>query len=726
MSKFCLNPTCKNPQNPNQNKICHGCNANLAKTTQSYIFENYRITKLLGEGGFGRTYLAEYLRRYNEPRLIKTLITSGHKQTQHKIKELFTREAEQLYHLDHPQIPKLYEYFEKDNNLYLVQEFIDGINLREELKQEGPFSEEKIQTLLEKLLPVLTYIEDKNLLHRDIKPDNIMRRHSDGVLMLIDFGAARVKTGMGLTLLTAIYTPGYAAIEHMMGRPVKASDIYSLGVTCIRLLTGCLPSHTTDPIYDDHENCLCWKEYLQENNIQVSDRLIAILDKMVASSLRDRYPDAKAVLKDLLRPISPPVSLPKVVENKQQSPEKVQDSGENSQQPLEKVQVFGENSQNFSVSPSFSVAPQTSPKVVEKRQNYTVHPSFSAPSQQSGKFPKKLGLLAGAVAILTGVLGIGGYFLINQSETIDNNTQESIDKNDTIPILETLESQYQQGNYQDCYKLATDNYVHERDVLQKYVLQEWIGKCGLEAAKIKANADSYSDAIAIAQTIPTIVPNYQEVEDSINIWSGKILEYATQVYQQGKLEDAIKVTDTIPDNSSAKTKIPDLISQWEQEQKQKQQKQEQEQEKQRQEQQEQIRRQVSLISQKTGLDYTQLHDFLDSGKWHEADRATTRIMLQGVGRQQQGWFRRQDINKLSCEDLRIINQLWLESTEGNSGFSRQKEIWQMNGSPVHARGKASISDGKIGKFPSDLWEGKWGMWDVTMVEFFSRVANCSL
>ena len=304
MSKFCLNPACKNPQNPEQNKFCHGCGGNLAANSQSFLFEHYRVTKLLGQGGFGRTYLAEYSRRYNQPRVIKRLITREDDQNQQKIKELFAREAEQLCNLDHPRIPKLYEYFERDNNLYLVQEFIDGMSLSEEFQQQGAFRQQKIQTILEELLPILVYIEEHNLLHRDIKPDNIMRRRSDGQLMLIDFGAARVKTGRDPTILTAIYTPGYAAIEHMMGRPVKASDVYSLGVTCIRLLTGCFLSGTTDPIYDDHENCLCWKEYLEERNIKVSDLLTAILDKMVASSIRDRYPDAQAVLEDLLCPNS--------------------------------------------------------------------------------------------------------------------------------------------------------------------------------------------------------------------------------------------------------------------------------------------------------------------------------------------------------------------------------------------------------------------------------------
>ncbi|MDJ0897325.1 MAG: serine/threonine-protein kinase [Xenococcus sp. MO_188.B8] len=595
MTKLCLNPACKKPRNPEQNKFCHGCGANLAESTQSYQFDYYRVTKLLGQGGFGRTYLAEYSRRYNQPRVIKKLITREDDQNQQKIKELFAREAEQLCHLDHPQIPKLYEYFEKENNLYLVQEFIDGMSLNEEFEQQGAFDEQKIQNILEELLPVLVYIEEQNLLHRDIKPDNIMRRRSDGVLMLIDFGAARVKTGRDPTVLTAIYTPGYAAIEHMMGKPVKASDVYSLGVTCIRLLTGCLPTGTTDLIYDYHENRLCWKEYLQERNIKVNDRLAAILDKMVASSLKDRYPDAQAVLEDLLRLNSPLVSRPT-------------------------VNIIG--------------------------HNYYVPPTFYLPSRTLAKSARRLGLLAGVVVILTGVVGIRWYF---------NSSQESINQ----PLLEKLEVQYQQGNYQDCYQLATDNSNQDNSEIQ-----EWIGKCGLEAAKVKANAYSYTGAISMAQTIPNTVPNYQEVQDFIKYWQGKISKYQQEQAQ-------------------------------------------------------------SLISKTTGLDYNRLRDLIEVGKWQEADRETTSIMLQATGRQKVGWFRPADINKFPCDDLRIIDQLWLDSSQGKFGFSVQKEIWQRNGSPTKARGKNSLSDGQKGNLPSDIWEGQSGMWDVTLVELFSRVANCN-
>ena len=295
---FCLNPTCAKPDNPNTNKYCHGCGSSLVESSQSYSFEHYRVIKLLGEGGFGRTYLAEDVDLFNQKIVIKKLIaTEGNNS---KIQELFQREAKQLFALTHPQIPKIYRYFSKNNVFYLIQEFIEGENLFTEFERLGCFSEAKIREILHNILPVLAYIQSNNILHRDIKPENIMRRHSDNQLMLIDFGAVRVKTTTDPSVLTTIYTPGYASREQINGRPVSASDIYSLGVTCIRLLTGCFPSQTTDLIYDDYENKWCWVEYLKEKNIRVEPKLAQILDKMLEDALKRRYKDAQEVMKDLL------------------------------------------------------------------------------------------------------------------------------------------------------------------------------------------------------------------------------------------------------------------------------------------------------------------------------------------------------------------------------------------------------------------------------------------
>ena len=303
---YCLNPACKHPDNLPTNIYCHGCGLLLANSSHSYLFHlHYKIIKKLGEGSFGRTYLAEDLDLKNEPRVIKKLIATGTGTNLGKIKELFEREADRLYDLNHPQIPKLYAYFEENNYLYLVQEYIQGQDLFSEWQQQGNFSEAKIEQGLRELLPILEYIHHHKVLHRDIKPENIMRRSSDGKLVLIDFGSAKqttetLQSGPG----TRLYTPGYAAREHMRGRPKAASDIYSLGVTMVRLLTGVFAdfdeySNMDDPLYDEDNGQWLWRDYAQKREIKVSSHLANVLDKMIEDLAKNRYQSATEVLKAL-------------------------------------------------------------------------------------------------------------------------------------------------------------------------------------------------------------------------------------------------------------------------------------------------------------------------------------------------------------------------------------------------------------------------------------------
>ncbi|NJK27496.1 MAG: protein kinase, partial [Coleofasciculaceae cyanobacterium SM2_3_26] len=151
-----------------------------------------------------------------------------------------------------PQIPTLYASFTFQNSLYLVQQFIEGMNLFEEYEARGRFSEAEILKLLQDLLPVLQLVHDAKILHRDIKPDNIMRRKSDGKLVLIDFGGVKqANTTMQGATGTVLYTSGYVALEQMLGKPNRTSDLYSLAATCVRLLTGCFPE--TDAYGDLHD-----------------------------------------------------------------------------------------------------------------------------------------------------------------------------------------------------------------------------------------------------------------------------------------------------------------------------------------------------------------------------------------------------------------------------------------------------------------------------------------
>ena len=288
---YCLNPNCQKPQNPAETKFCQNCGSKLL------LQEHYRALKLIGQGGFGRTFLAVDEDKPSKPRcVIKQFFpqAQGSNNIQ-KAAELFEQEAMRLNSLGkHPQIPELLGYFIQDAQQYLVQEFIDGQNLAQSLEVEGAFSETEIRDLLKSLLKVVEFIHSHNVIHRDIKPENIIRRR-DGQLFLVDFGAAKFATGTALAKTgTVIGSAGYAAPEQAGGKAVFSSDLYSLGVTCIHLLTQTSPFD----LYSFSEAAWVWRDYLRT---RVSNQLSRILDKMLETAISRRYQLAAEVLKDLNR-----------------------------------------------------------------------------------------------------------------------------------------------------------------------------------------------------------------------------------------------------------------------------------------------------------------------------------------------------------------------------------------------------------------------------------------
>jgi serine/threonine protein kinase len=257
----------------------------------------------------GRTFFAVDEDRLNAPCVIKQFFPQIHGTAAlAKATELFQREAVQLLHLgEHPQIPSLYAYFEQDKRWYLVQELIDGPDLLDELKHQGAFRESQVQSLLLDLLPILQFIHDNHVIHRDIKPDNILRRRKDNKLVLVDFGVAKEGTGTALAQRgTRAGTHGYAPIEQIRGgQAYPASDLYSLGVTCIQLLTAKMP----DDLYDGMNARWVWKEQLAKQGKSVSPILAKILDKLLQELVRDRYQSATEVLQ-VLQPNSLPSPPP--------------------------------------------------------------------------------------------------------------------------------------------------------------------------------------------------------------------------------------------------------------------------------------------------------------------------------------------------------------------------------------------------------------------------------
>jgi formylglycine-generating enzyme required for sulfatase activity/tRNA A-37 threonylcarbamoyl transferase component Bud32 len=320
--QICQNPHCSNPFNSDGNKFCVSC----GQSHFSNILANrYRVLSLLGEGGFGKTYAAQDITRFDDPCVIKQFFPQVQGTAAlTKAAELFKQEAKRLYELgeNHSQIPRLTAYFEQGSSLYLVQEFIQGQTLLTELRQQA-FTEEKIRQVLADLLPVLQFIHDRNVIHRDIKPENIIRRQSDSKLVLIDFGGAKQVTQTSLARqATGIFTIGYAPSEQMSGFASPASDLYALGATCVRLLTQCLAGQDAsgnlfDRLYDVYNAQWMWREISQEKGIIISDHLGLILDKLLKHLPRERYQSAAEVLEELNNnqsPVAPTIlSIPQLV-----------------------------------------------------------------------------------------------------------------------------------------------------------------------------------------------------------------------------------------------------------------------------------------------------------------------------------------------------------------------------------------------------------------------------
>jgi len=293
-------------ENPAGATLCFRCGSKLL------LSDRYRPIKRIGKGAFGRTFLAVDEQRLNTPCVVKQFLVSQEKKTFEKALELFKREAEHLRDLGtHRQIPELLAFLEQDRKMYLIQEYIDGQDIYRELKIKQTFTEFEVRQFLENLLPVLEFIHNHQVIHRDIKPENIIRRRKDSTLVLIDFGVSKqIDDSLDTVAGTVTGTIGYWAPEQLRGVAYFNTDIYALGVTAIRLLTGCLPlSSGKDELYSIDD-----MEWMWHDRVKISQHLRDILDKMLLANPKKRFQRAADVLEALLSQPIEVYSSPSFVE----------------------------------------------------------------------------------------------------------------------------------------------------------------------------------------------------------------------------------------------------------------------------------------------------------------------------------------------------------------------------------------------------------------------------
>jgi len=261
----------------------------------------YKVVRVLGSGGFSQTFLAEDSQRPGRPLVVVKQLRPV--QTDPRAldisRRLFNTEAETLEKLGkHDQIPQLLAYFEQNNEFYLVQEYVEGMMLSDELASRL-YSEIQVLAMLLDVLGVLDFIHRYQVIHRDIKPQNIIRRKSDNKLVLIDFGAVKELEGEAINKTIAIGTRGYAPMEQYAGRPRLNSDLYAIGMVAIQALTGRYPHQLLeDPMTGE----VRWKE-----EVTVSPRLAKVLDKMIDPNANTRYQTASEAMQDLWK--IPPTAL---------------------------------------------------------------------------------------------------------------------------------------------------------------------------------------------------------------------------------------------------------------------------------------------------------------------------------------------------------------------------------------------------------------------------------
>jgi serine/threonine protein kinase, bacterial len=308
----------KGHENTPSSRFCLQCGEKLVPQNHQGVYPGlvlkvnetaprYRIVRQLGQGGFGRTYLAQDLHRFEELCVLKEFApqVQGTYALQ-KAEELFEREAGVLYKLQHPQIPKFRELIKVKQqgigNLFLVQDFVDGQTyyaLLEARKRQGlRFNEAEVMQLILQILPVLEYIHALGIIHRDISPDNLILRSTDGLPVLIDFGGVKQLAATVIHQLNAsapmptrLGKPGYAPQEQMSGGVVAPhSDFYALAATAMVLLTGKEPQQ----LIDQHNLEWNWRR-----EVQLSQNLGHVLDKMLEPRISERFGNAREIVQAL-------------------------------------------------------------------------------------------------------------------------------------------------------------------------------------------------------------------------------------------------------------------------------------------------------------------------------------------------------------------------------------------------------------------------------------------
>ncbi|MDZ8086544.1 MAG: protein kinase [Nostoc sp. DedQUE12b] len=368
-------------------------------TVGTVLQNRYRIIQILGQGGFGRTYLAEDQRRFNELCAIKELNSTARSALDwERAQELFHREAAILYQIEHPQVPKFRERFEQDQRLFLVEDYVAGQTYRTLLAERQAvgktFTEAEVLQLIELLLPVLEHIHSRGIIHRDISPENIILRDSDAKPVLIDFGvvkelATRLQSPDSPIPETTVGKLGYSPSEQMQtGGAYPSSDLYALAVSAIVLLTGKEPKD----LFDQNQLTWNWQRW-----VKVNPRFAVVLNRMLNHIPSDRYQTAVSVSQAL--------------------------------QPLHEV-----NLPNVNVSNLQTMAVSRRPDLVAPAASPQKPDPVIPPSSTSSILDNPLAIAAIAIGVVI-VAGFGSWALVSSIRSQSKISDETLPQNFPSPVI---------------------------------------------------------------------------------------------------------------------------------------------------------------------------------------------------------------------------------------------------------------------------------------------------
>ena len=539
----------------------------------------YKIIQSLGKGGFGKTYLAEDTKRPNNPICVVKQLNPGIDDPKflEMARRLFSKESETLEKLGvHDRIPRLLANFEQENEFYLVQEYVEGQTLSQELVPGEPWSEEKVIAFLKDCLQIVDFVHSNGVIHRDVKPDNLIRRSQDRKLVLVDFGTVKevvLSQTQAIASTVAVGTRGYMPTEQARGKPRFTSDIYALGIIAVQALTGVHPIQ----LQEDENGEIIWQA-----QAQCSPKLKEIISKMVRYHFKDRYQSAKDVAESLVVFERNALEIPATQAVRYTPTAKLKsDTGLNNVASIDSTlnissdspgtnfesakQPELDRSKSHDLSHESAVVPNAdlseSDSVLPSQQDIpTQIPLANNVKSKLDNFIKSPTAITLGVALLIGAIASGGMSLLSSNTA--NKQQATI-----ASTLEEIEAHYDAKDYAKCSAQIQDKTTKEINIPQSEV-NKWIGKCELGKAQKEAATEEYENAINIAIKISEDeFPNHQQVREQIDTWSEKVLQQATKVYtQEGDLKEAKKmIVNVIPQSSAVKIQALDLKAQWEKE-----------------------------------------------------------------------------------------------------------------------------------------------------------------